>query len=192
MCARFRVDFTGTEGTRRRNAHQPLRLCPGGCIRDSPAGGDGDSFFWGWNHSLIAIFSPASVLLSSSGAAAETGCRHSAVSSSPCLQVSVKNVGGLEDGGGTELASEAEEGGMLPGSGRLLAVRPGQPAPASGVAGVLETERGSPGRKDARCAGTRPASSASIRSPGRCSPGTILVAPGRLTLAPWQSFPKPP
>lgn len=135
-----------------------------------------------FNSCLFASLLPP--LLFSSCAAAESGCRHSAVSSSPYLPVSVKNVGGLEDGGGTELASEAADGEMLLASGRLLAARPGQPAPASGVAGLLETEGGRLAKKDARRAETRPASSASIRSPGHCSPGTILLAPGRLTLAP--------
>lgn len=43
---------------------------------------------------------------------------------------------------------------------------------ASGVAGLLETEQGSPGQKDASRAGTRPAPR------GTHSPGTISVAPG--------------
>lgn len=87
-------------------------------------------------------------LLSSSCAAAEGGRRHSAVSSPSCyLPVSVKNVGGLEDGGGTELASEATVAEMLLASRRLLAARPGQPAPSSGVAGLLEAVPGSPGQK---------------------------------------------
>ncbi|KAF6114466.1 hypothetical protein HJG60_010465 [Phyllostomus discolor] len=54
----------------------------------------------------IAASSPASLFLSSACAAAEAGRRHSAVSSPSCyLPVSVDDVGGLEDGGGTQLAS---------------------------------------------------------------------------------------
>lgn len=90
--------------------------------------------------SFIAASSPASRFLSSSCAAAEAGCRHFAVSSpSYYLPVSVKNVGGLEDGGGTELVSEDADVEMLRASGRLLAARPAQPAPSSGVTRLLET-----------------------------------------------------
>lgn len=101
---------------------------PGGCTRDSSA--VGDDFLYPWNHSLVTASSqpPSS---SSSCAAAEAGCRHSAVSSPPYLLVSLKNVGGREDGGGTELAAGATGRGMLLASPRQPVARPGQPAPAS-------------------------------------------------------------
>lgn len=192
MCARFRVDFTGTEGTRRRNAHQPLRLCPGGCIRDSPAGGDGDSFFWGmesqFNSYLLASLRPPLLFWCCGRDWMQTLGRF-LFSLPPGLREKCRRTGGWR----RDRAGLGSRGrGDAPREREALGSASRAARAASGVAGVLETERGSPGRKDARCAGTRPASSASIRSPGRCSPGTILVAPGRLTLAPWQSFPKPP
>lgn len=134
--------------------------------------------------SFIAASSPASRFLSSSCAAVEAGCRHLAVSSpSYYLPVSVKNVGGLEDGGGTELVSEDADVEMLRASGRLLAARPAQPAPSSGVTRLLETS-GIARPERSRPAGTRPAPSASIRSRDTGSPGTISVAQARLPLAP--------
>lgn len=174
---------TATEGARSRNAHPTPSHCRGGCTRDSLPVGDDDSFYYRWNHSLIAPSSVASLFLSSPCAAAEAECRHSAVASPCYLPVSVKNVGGREDGGGTELVSEAAGAEMLLASRRLLAAGPGQPAPSSRVTQLVETEQRSPGQKDARHAGTRPAPSASIRSPDPGSPGTILVSPARLPLA---------
>lgn len=94
----------------------------------------------------------------------------------------MKNVGGLEDGGETGLASEAEDGEILLASGRLLAGRPRLPVPASGVSGLLETEQGSSAKKDARRAGPalRPPPSAGARDTH--STGTVSVA--LRTLAP--------
>lgn len=158
---------------------------PGGCTRDSSA--VGDDFLYPWNHSLVTASSqpPSS---SSSCAAAEAGCRHSAVSSPPYLLVSLKNVGGREDGGGTELAAGATGRGMLLASPRQPVARPGQPAPASRGSGLLGTEQGSSGKRVAWC-GDRPAPSSSIPNLGTGSPGTTSVDPATLPLAPVIVFP---
>lgn len=185
VCARLGVDAQPPRGRGGGTPTQPLAAAEVG-VPETLLLWVMMIFITDGNHSLIAASSPAS----SSCAAAEAGCRHSAVSSPSCstFPVSVKNVGGLEDGGGTELASEAAVVEMLRASGRLLAARPGQPAPSSGVPRLLETEQGSPAQKEARPAGTRPAPTASIRSPDTGSPGTILVALARLPLAPSTVF----
>ena len=58
---------------------------------------------------------------------------------------------------------------------------------ASGVAGLLETEQGSPGQKDASRAGTRPAPSASMRSPGHPITWDNLGRSGKTDPGSWHS-----
>ena len=141
-----------------------------------------------FNSCLFASLLPP--LLSSSFAAAESGCRHSAVSSSPYLPVSVKNVGGLEDGGGTELASEAADGEMLLASGRLLAVpgSPHQPRVSLGswrLRGVAGPKRCPPG-------GDPPCVLRFHPEPGTLLTWDNLSRSGKTDPGSWHSFPNLP
>lgn len=178
--------FHSHPGARRWNAHQTPSRCPGGCIRDS-------CYRWCWffplslefqfnSGGLASLPPPLPLLVLRQRLGADTR-------PFPLLpaSLSLKNVGGLEDGGETELVSETTDGEMLLTSGRLLAGLPRQPAPASGVPGLLETGQGSPSpKKMPTVRETRPAPPTSVRNPWRDthSPGTISVALARLTLAP--------
>lgn len=138
--------FHSHPGARRWNAHQTPSRCPGGCIRDS-------CYRWCWffplslefqfnSGGLASLPPPLPLLVLRQRLGADTR-------PFPLLpaSLSLKNVGGLEDGGETELVSETTDGEMLLTSGRLLAGLPRQPAPASGVPGLLGTGQGSPSPK---------------------------------------------
>lgn len=184
MCAAW-GRFTATEGARRRNAHPSPGRCRGGCTRGSLAVGD-DDLYYRWESQFHRCLLAGLLFLCCGRGWVQT--LGGFLPYLLYLPVSVKNVGGLEDGGGTELASEAADVELLGASGRLQAARPGQPAPSSGVTRLLGAEQGSPAQKEAGSAGTRPAPSASTRSPDTGSPGTILVALARLPLAPSTVF----
>ena len=157
--------FSSHPGARRWNAHQTPSRCSGGCIRDS-------CYRWCWFFPLSLEFQfnsgwlaslppPLPLLVLRRRLGADTR-------PFPLLpaSLSLKNVGGLEDGGETELVLETTDGEMLLASGRLLAGLPPQPAPASGVPGLLETEQGSPWpKKMPSVRETRPAPPTSVRNP---------------------------
>ena len=93
-------------GTRRRNAHPTPSRCPGGWTRDSLAVGDDDSFYYRWItvYRCLTASHPLPLLFMCCGRGWARTLR--GFLPSCYLPVSVKNVGGLEDGRGTELASE--------------------------------------------------------------------------------------